>query len=906
LQPSGGYNDVPLPITENFMQPKPDLVFHTALIVVKTDHSAFTVQLSPAKPAQDISHTTRPMAPIIKDWVCDSEDESEHNDPNSVSSFVQTSEHGNPQYALKDKGVIDSGCSRNMTGNMSYLFDIQELNGGYVAFRGNPKGGKISGKGKIKRDFKLPDESQVLLRIPRENNMYNVNLKDIVPFGNLTCLFAKASFDESNLWHRRLGHNRVLVTKPHNKTPYELQHGRTPSIGFMRPFGCHMTIFNTLDPLGKFKGKVVDGFLVGYSINSKAFRVFNSITRIVQETLHVNFLENMPAITGFQEKFDAEKAREKATQQYMLFLVWSTGSSNPQNKEGDASFDGKEHDAEKPDSAVNLSLSRNRDFNADFEDYSKHNSNNVSAVGSIVPTAGQNYSNSTNPISGAGPSNINTSPTHGKSSLQDASQPPEMLEWEDIAYSDHENVGAEVDFNNLETYIIVSPIPTTRTHKVHPISQEELLQFKMQKVWILVDLPHRKRAIGIDYEEVFALVARIEAIRLFLAYASFMGFMVYQMDVKSAFLYGTIEEEVYVCQPPGFADPDHPDKVYKVVKALYGLHQAPRAWSMIGSLIYLTSSRPDIMFVVCACASFQVTPKVSHLHAVKRIFRYLKGKPHLGLWYPKDSPFDLVAYLDSDYTGASLDRKSTTRGCQFLVCKLISWQCKKQTVVVTSSTKAEYVAGASCYAQVLWIQNQMLDYRLKLLLFSLTNWCCSISAVRSSTNLTQVKGSIKSLIFLMEAISTLVDKKKVLVTEAAIRDALHLDDAEGVDCLPNEDIFTALARMGYEKPSTKLTFHKAFFSSQWKFLIHTILQSLSAKRTSWNEFSSTMASVMICLSIGPRKPKEHGDTEEHGNANNAAKEPVTAVSEDDVEDQSIPSPTPPSEQPQDIPSISQA
>ncbi|GJZ20573.1 retrovirus-related pol polyprotein from transposon TNT 1-94 [Tanacetum coccineum] len=236
---------------------------------------------------------------------------------------------------------------------------------------------------------------------------------------------------------------------------------------------------------------------------------------------------------------------------------------------------------------------------------------------------------------------------------------------------------------------------------------------------------------GIDYDEVFAPVARIEAIRLFLAYASFKDFVVYQMDVKSAFLYGKIEEEVYVYQPLGFEDPEFPDRVYKVEKALYRLHQAPRAWyetlstylfdnefqrvtqkddeifisqdkyvdeilkkfgfstvktastpmetskpllkdaeaenvdvhlyrSMIGSLMYLTSSRPDIMFGVCAYARFQVTPIVLHLHAVKRIFRYLKGQPKLGLWYPKDSPFDLEAYTDSDYTGASLDRKSTT------------------------------------------------------------------------------------------------------------------------------------------------------------------------------------------------------------------------------------------------------
>ncbi|GJV02603.1 putative ribonuclease H-like domain-containing protein [Tanacetum coccineum] len=332
--------------------------------------------------------------------------------------------------------------------------------------------------------------------------------------------------------------------------------------------------------------------------------------------------------------------------------------------------------------------------------------------------------------------------------------------------------------------------------------QEELLQFKLQKVWILVDLLFGKKAIGtkweegIDYDEVFAPVARIEAIRLFLAFASYIGFTVYQMDVKSAFLYGIIEEEVYVHQPPGFVDPAHPNKVYKVIKALYGLHQAPRAWyetlssflmengfrrgtidktlfikkkksdimlvqvyvddiifgstkksmctefedcmhkrfqmssmgeltfflglqvkqqpdgifisqdkyvadilkkfdfwsirtattpiesnkplvkdedgvdvdvhvyrSMIGSLMYLTASRPDIMFAVCACARFQVTPKASHLNAVKRIFR-----------------------------------------------RLISWQCKKQTIVANYTTGVEYVAVASCCGQVLWIQDQMMDY----------------------------------------------------------------------------------------------------------------------------------------------------------------------------------------------------
>ncbi|GJW92918.1 putative ribonuclease H-like domain-containing protein, partial [Tanacetum coccineum] len=390
----------------------------------------------------------------------------------------------------------------------------------------------------------------------------------------------------------------------------------------------------------------------------------------------------------------------------------------------------------------------------------------------------------------------------------------------DDAYDDREEVGAKVDLNNLETTMNHA----IGTKWVYRNKKDERGIVVRNKVRLVAQGYTQKQ--GIDYDEVFALVPRIEAIRLFFAYASFMGFIVYQMDVKSAFLYGTIDEEVYVCQPPSFEDPQLPDKVYKVEKALYGLHQAPRAWyetwstyllkngyrrgtihktlfikkdrgdillvqvyvddiifgstkkslcvefeqmmhkrfqmssmgeltfflglqvqqkedgifisqdkyvadilkkfdfdfttikaastliqtnkdeeaenvdvhlyrSMIGSLMYLTASRPDIMFAVCACARFQVTPKTSHLHAVKRIFRYLKGQSKLGLWYPRDSPFDLEAFFDSDYAGASLDRKSTTGGCQFLGKRLISWQCKKQTIVANSTTKAEYVAAAN-------------------------------------------------------------------------------------------------------------------------------------------------------------------------------------------------------------------
>ncbi|GKA65958.1 putative ribonuclease H-like domain-containing protein, partial [Tanacetum coccineum] len=210
-----------------------------------------------------------------------------------------------------------------------------------------------------------------------------------------------------------------------------------------------------------------------------------------------------------------------------------------------------------------------------------------------------------------------------------------------------------------------------------------------------------------------------------------------EMDVKSAFLYGNIEEEVYVCQLPGFEDPNFPDRVYKVEKALYGLHQAPRAWDQ-GDILIVQVHVDDIIFGSTRkelCTEFE---KMMHKKfqmssmgeltfflglQVKQkedgIFishdKYLKGQPKLSLWYPKDSPFDLMAYTNSDYAGASLDRKSTTGGCQFLGCRLISWQCKKQTVVANSTTEAEYVAASSYCSQVLWIQNQLLDYGYKFM-----------------------------------------------------------------------------------------------------------------------------------------------------------------------------------------------
>ncbi|GJR49265.1 putative ribonuclease H-like domain-containing protein [Tanacetum coccineum] len=575
--------------------------------------------------------------------------------------------------------------------------------------------------------------------------------------------------------------NRVLVVKPHNKTPYELFHGRTPTLSFMRPFGCPVTILNTIDHLGKFDGKADEGFFVGYSLNSKAFRVFNSRTRIVEENMHIRFSESTlnavgnvvgsgpdwlfdidaltrtmnyePIVAGTQSNsFAGTKASDNAGQarketepvkDYILLPLWTADppySQDPKSSHDDGSKPSND-DGKKIDEDLRKDIKRRK----------------------IIIEL---------PVD------------------------PNMHALEDYNIFDFsrndEDDGAEADMNNLDTTIQVSPIPTTRIHKDHPLDQvirdlqsatqtrkmsknlkehrfvstiqqrtnhkdlqnclfacflsqeepkkvihalkdqswieamqEELLQFKLQEVWTLVDLPNRKRAIGtkwvfrnkkdergivirnkarlvaqgytqeegIDYDEVFAPISRIEAIRLFLAYASFKDFMVYQMDVKNE------------TQKPLLKDEDDEEVDVHMYR-------------------------------------YQVNLKVSYLHAVKRIFRYLKGQPKLDLWYPKDSPFDLVAYTDGDYAGASLDRKSTTGGCQLLRCRLISWQCKKQTVVAISTTEVEYVAASSCCGQVLWIQNQILDYG---------------------------------------------DGKKIIVTEASVRREIQLEDEEDTKTRkPNE------------------------------------------------------------------------------------------------------------------------
>ncbi|GJR66874.1 putative ribonuclease H-like domain-containing protein [Tanacetum coccineum] len=959
----------------------------------------------------------------------------DHISKDSGSYMPKRFDYGNPQYALQDQGIFDSGCSRHMTGNKSYLTDYQDIDGGFVAFAGSPKGGKITGKGKIRTgkldfedvyfvkelkfnlfsvsqmcdkknsvlfteteclvlspDFKLLDESQVLLKVPRQNNMYSFDLKNVVPSGGLTCLIAKATIDESNLWHRRLGHinfktmnklvrgnlvrglpskifendhscvacqkgkqhkascktklvssishplqmlhmdlfgptfvrsinhkiyclvvtddysrfswvfflatkdetsgilktfitgienqinhkvkiircdngtefknndmnqfcgmkgikrefsvtrtpqqnevaerknrtlieaartmladsllpttfwaeavstacyvhNRVLVTKPHNKTPYELLHGRPPSISFMRPFGCPVTILNTLDPLGKFDEKADEGFFVGYSINSKAFRIFNTRTRKVEENLHINFLENKPNVAGsgpdwlfdidsltksmnyepvtagnqtnddagIETNVNAGQARQKKASDHEYILLPLMLSNSPLSSSS-KSTDDKDTDEvpDKGDNDESQSNGQEKEGGASNKEDDQHVQDFRAELNNLLIQQKEGYANSTNRDSTASPSvstaglSINTASENiniGSPNINTASPIPNDSSMQslentgifDDAYDDRE-VGVEADLNNLETTMNVSPIPTTRIHKDHPkdqiigdinlatqtrrmikISKEHAMKGDSSLDRSKLDRSNARGASAIQtskcldsggssywQEGHWNKMERQSDILLVQVYVDDIIFgstkkslcLEFERIMHKRFHMSSIGELTFFLGLQTASTHMEPNKA--LVKNEEAKNVDVHLYrSMIRSLMYLTTSRPDITFVVCACARFQVTLKVSHLHAVKRIFRYLKGQPKLGLWYPRDSSFDLEAFSDSDYAGASLDRKSTTGGCQFLGKRLISWQCKKQTIVANSTTEAEYVAAANCCGQVLWIQNQMLDY----------------------------------------------------------------------------------------------------------------------------------------------------------------------------------------------------
>ncbi|GJV17797.1 putative ribonuclease H-like domain-containing protein [Tanacetum coccineum] len=606
-----------------------------------------------------------------------------------------------PHRALQNKGIVDSGCSRHMTGNKAYLAEYQDFNGGPVAFGELQHFNLFSvsqmcdKKNKVlftdseclvlSPEFKLPDANQVLLRIPRQNNMYSFNLENIVPSGGLACLIAKATIDESNKWHRRLGHvnfknlNKLVKGNLVRGLPSKIFQNDHTCVacqkGKQHKASCKAKSVSSISHSLQLLHMDLFGPTSVRSLNHKTYCLV--ITDDFSRFSWVFFLRTKDETSGLLKDFIRQIENQlnqkvktircdNGTEFKNRDFIEFCGSKGIKREYSNARTPQQNGVAERKNrTLIEAARTMLADSFLPNTFWAEAVSTACYVLNRVLVTKPHNktpYELVTGKIPiisyirpfGCHVTILNTIDHLGKfdgksdegflvrkrTNLAVSSRAHAF-----VSYVQKQRRNNHKDFQHcLFACFLSQNEPKKISEALEDESwvdamQEELLQFKIQKVWILVDLPHGKKAIGtkwvyrnkkdergvvvrnkarlvaqghrqeegIDYDEVFAPVARIEAIRIFLAFASYMG----------------------------FRDP------------------------------------------------LLVNPKTSHLSAVKRIFRYLKGKPKLGLWYPRVSLFDLEAYSDSDYVGANLDRKSIT---------------------------GEYVAAANCCGQVLWIQNQMLDY----------------------------------------------------------------------------------------------------------------------------------------------------------------------------------------------------
>ncbi|KAJ9544189.1 hypothetical protein OSB04_023896 [Centaurea solstitialis] len=744
--------------------------------------------------------------------------------------------------------------------------------------------------------------------------------------------------------------NRSIIHRRFGKTPYHLLFGRIPNVDYFKVFGCPCFVLNETENRGKFGTKSDEMIFVGYSDCSVAYKVLNKKLRVVYESINVKFdplveissstsiitdhVSNNVVITDQSSLASSSTDPSASTTELDLLFEYfydglygsnqaspsATGLSTPSSSSAPTS---SEVTPASPHATPELNISESTNVSSPMSE---------TVLTPLIPDSDlldTSSSDHPDPVSTQSVS-VDVLPDH--ISVNDQTPLPHIAKWtkdhliELIIGDPTSSVQTRAaTANECNFSVFLSSIEPTRVSDALQdsdwvtVMREELNQFSSLKVWRLnkrdannIIVRNKARLVakgyrqqeGIDYDETFAPVAPLEAIRIFLAYAACKDFTVFQMDVKTDFLYGHLKEEVYVSQPEGFVDQEHPDYVYILDKALYGLKQAPRAWydelskhllskgfkkssvdstlylmkegehimviqiyvddiifgstsrelckkfetvmteefkismmgeinfflglqvrqfsdgifinqskyifdllkkydmsgcisigtpmatgnslgpdhegkdvdlrnyrSMVGSLIYLTASRPDIMFATCVCARYQAKPKESHLAAVKRIFRYLKGTPYYGIWYPKGLGFELQAYTDADYGGCNMDRKSTSGHLQFLGNKLVSWASKKQQCVSTSTAESEYVAAASCCSQVLWMQSQLRDYGLEYKKIPI--YCDSKSAIAISTNPDNVENENIELYFvntefqLADLFTKALDEKRL---ETCIRD----------------------------------------------------------------------------------------------------------------------------------------
>nr|GEU92348.1 hypothetical protein [Tanacetum cinerariifolium] len=865
----------------------------------------------------------------------------------------------NPHNNIDDKGYWDSGCSRHMTGNISYLFEYEPYDGGYVSF--GHEGGKIVGK-----DFKLNDDTNVLFRTPRQHNMYSIDLNNIVPHKNLTCLVKKASVDESMLWHRRLGHlnfktmNKLVRNNLVKGLPskcFENDHTCVACLkGKQHKVSCktklvnyvskplhtlHMDLFgptfvsslnhkwyclvvtddfSRCDNGGEFKNKEMNELCTKKGIkrefsnartpqqNGVAKRrnrtlieaartmladaklpvtfwaeavntaVSNKRTKKVEENLHVDFLENklIEKRAGPNWFFDIDTLTNSIN--YVPVVVAGTSStnisahmeaSNDTIRNNDTQDDSKKEqdcNADVPESSrISNPTATSKVPSADLVEpaVSLTVESDILTVGSPVPTVCLDIS----PDSSSGLRLI---------SKEDLSQKetPSLGNALTLSNKFEDTFGVEADLSNMEISIPEEPkkiFDSLKDPRVRLIGTKWLLKNKKYERGIVIRNKARLVAQGYTQEE---------------------GIDYEEMDVKSAFLYVTIDEEVYVMQPPGFQDPKFPERVYKVEKAMYGLYQAPRAWygtlskylldngfqrGTTDQTLFIRKHKGEFLLVqvyvdyiifgssnLQLCREFEalmhdkfqmsamgeltfflslqvlekkdgiflsqdkcvgdilkkfrysdvrsantpmdkenpwgkyrpVTPKECHLHAIKTIFRNPKGHPKLGPWYLKESPSDLVAYSDSDYGGATQDRKSTSGddNVEDLLTKpfdagrfqyLVLAFCDYHNMVDILE-KTEH--NTDFHQIVDFLEASHIRYALTI---SPTVYVSHIRQFWSTARIETTNQETKIL--------ATVDDKPQTIFELSLRRHLKLNDEEGISSFPETEIFENLSLMGVYK-----------------------------------------------------------------------------------------------------------
>ncbi|GJX43906.1 retrovirus-related pol polyprotein from transposon TNT 1-94 [Tanacetum coccineum] len=513
----------------------------------------------------------------------------------------------------------------------------------------------------------LVDHKVKIIRCDKETEFKNREMNQFCEIKGILRQFSVARTPQQNGVAKR--RNRTLIEAARTM----LADSKTPTLSFMRPFGCPVTILNTIDHLGKFDGKADKGFFVGYSLNSKSFRVFNSRTRIVEENLHIRFSKSTP---------NAKEDNVNSTNNVnTVSSTVNVASINEVNAVG-----GKI----SIELLFDLNIPALEDYNIfdfsrdDEDDGAMADMNNLDTTIQVSPnlTTRIHKGHPLDQVIGNLQSTTQTRKMsknleeHGRTQKGNSCIEGSKLDRGYAGRASTIQVTRSLDFSGL---------PNGK----RAIGSKWVFRNKKYEWGIVI---RNKESLvaqgytqeeGIDYDEVFAHVARIKAIMLFLAYASFKDFMVYEMDVKSDFLYGKIKEKVYMSSMGeitfflGLQVKQKKDDIFisqdKYVEEIlkkFGFTEVKTVSTPMETQKPLLKDE-DGKEVDVHMYRYQVNPKVSHLHAMKRIFRYLKGQPNLSLWYLKDSLFDLVAYIDSDYAGVSLNMKSITGDCQFLGYKAI-------------------------------------------------------------------------------------------------------------------------------------------------------------------------------------------------------------------------------------------